>query len=284
VTGARSTAVQAAGPAKRAIASILEICARAAQSHPYSWKFAWEAVHKLPFLLPHDKSYTALKHFIAAAPAGLFLDVGANDGISVLSFRKFSRSYQILSLEPNRLLEPPLKKLKASDSHFDYRMIGAGSAPERIQFFMPVYRGIMLHTFTSGSRDQVQRAIQEHFGSGVARRTTIEVIDGEVVRLDDLGLDPSIVKIDAEGFDYDVLVGLAGTVARARPFIMIEMAWTEQARIAAFFQKHDYTLVGYDIAADCFAADIEALRLRMPKQRNSFAVPRERLNSIPFCQ
>ena len=65
---------------------------------------------------------------------------------------------------------------------------------------------------------------------------------------------------------------------------MIEMAWTEQARTAAFFQKHDYMLLGYDIAADCFTADIEGLRLRMPKQRNSFAVPRERLNSIPFCR
>src|ERR1700678_75711 len=62
---------------------IIEACARTAELHPIIWKTAWEAMHWLPFLLPHDKSYNALRHFIAIKPGGLFLDVGANDGISV---------------------------------------------------------------------------------------------------------------------------------------------------------------------------------------------------------
>src|SRR3954468_10990200 len=105
---ARSVPAHTEHPARRMFAGLLHGCARVAQLHPFSWKFAWEAVHRLPFLLPHDKSYNALKHFIAATPEGLFLDVGANDGISALSFRKFSKDYRILSLEPNRLLEPAL--------------------------------------------------------------------------------------------------------------------------------------------------------------------------------
>ena len=129
---------------------LLENCGQLAQRHPLSWKAAWEAVHRLPFLLPHDKSYNALKHFVAANPSGLFLDVGANDGISALSFRRFSRSYDIFSVEPNRMLEPALKRLKARDLQFDYRIIGAGAVRTRLQFHVPVYRGIMLHTFTSG--------------------------------------------------------------------------------------------------------------------------------------
>jgi hypothetical protein len=62
----------------------------------------------LPFLLPHDKSYRALRHFITLRPNGLFLDVGANDGISALSFRRFDKTYRILSLEPNGPLFSPI--------------------------------------------------------------------------------------------------------------------------------------------------------------------------------
>src|SRR5260370_4334356 len=83
---------------------------------------AWMSCRCLSFLLPHDKSYFALRHFIALKPNGLFIDVGANDGISALSFRQFDRTYRILSLEPNYLLESSLKKIKARDPHFAYFM------------------------------------------------------------------------------------------------------------------------------------------------------------------
>ena len=49
---------------------IMAWATRLAESHPFVWKIAWEAVHHLPFLLPHDKSYHALRHFIKAAPRG----------------------------------------------------------------------------------------------------------------------------------------------------------------------------------------------------------------------
>ena len=129
----------------------------------------------------------------------------------------------------------------------------------------------------------MERAIKEHFGAGVARHTTIEAVTGDVVGPDDLHLDPAIVKIDAEGFDYDILLGLAQTIARSRPFIVIEVAWAEQGQIEELLKTHDYVLTGYDIAADCFATNPETLRSRMPKQRNFFAIPKEKMNALPLC-
>src|SRR3954447_11792286 len=127
--------------------TILAHAARIAELHPYTWKLAWEAIHYLPFLLPHDKSYRAIRHFVGVKPSGLFLDVGANDGISALSFRRFSKDYEILSLEPNPLLENALKRLQARDAKFQYRMIGAGAEAGHFRFFVPTYHGIVLHTF-----------------------------------------------------------------------------------------------------------------------------------------
>ncbi len=263
---------------------LLETAAQLAESHPYVWKLAWEAVHRVPFLLPHDKSYNALRHFIAAAPGGLFLDVGANDGISALSFRKFDKGYRILSIEPNLKLEPALAKIKREDANFDYRMVGAGAAPARVRFFVPSYRHVVLHTFTSGSREQVEEAIKASFGATVAAGTTIDSIDNDIVRLDDLNLDPTIVKIDAEGFDYDVLLGLAETIARARPFVMLEIAWSEDDKIGRFFAERDYVVLGYDVAGDRFHEDAKALYSATSGHRNSFAVPREKMAALPIVE
>src|SRR5262245_52664590 len=87
---------------------LMNAAARFSELHPYTWAVAWKAAHLMPFLLPHDKSYYALRHFIDAVPTGLFLDIGANDGISALSFRRFDKNYDILSLEPNVMMEPAL--------------------------------------------------------------------------------------------------------------------------------------------------------------------------------
>ena len=268
-----------------AIDRAVELCAHQVQRHPYLWKLAWEAVHRLPFLLPHDKSYCALRHFIALKPEGLFLDVGANDGISALSFRRFSRSYRILSLEPNALLEPALQKLKASDPNFDYKMIGAGAVAGRMKFFVPVYKNIVLHTFTSNNQDHILAAIEKSFGASIANDVMIEAFDCDIIPIDSLNINPSIVKIDAEGFDYDVLEGLKTTIERTRPFIMIEIADSEYEHIKKYFSDGRYVLLVYDIFSDIFShapAIPPSTKGATFSHRNFFAVPEDFVNSIPL--
>jgi FkbM family methyltransferase len=270
---------------RRATSAFVEGCARLAEVHPFAWKVAWEAVHQLPFLLPHDKSYNAFRHFIAKRPNGLFLDVGANDGISILSFRKFDRNYRILALEPNPLLEPALKRIKSHDPHLEYKMVGAGAAPARLQFFVPVYRGILLHTFTSSAREQVEFSVARSFGKAVAAGIEIKQFECEVVRLDELSLNPTLIKIDAEGFDYDVLLGLIETIARSRPFVVTEIASDEYSKIKAFFDELDYDLLVYNIFDDHFDRDVSSYLSAvsaMSGHRNFFAVPQEMASGLPF--
>lgn len=263
---------------------LTELGARIAESHPFTWKLAWEAVHHLPFLLPHDKSYRGLRHLIAASPRGLFLDVGANDGISALSFRRFDRAYRIFSVEPNRALEPALTKIKSADPLFDYKMAGAGSKPARIKFFVPSYRGVVLHTFTATNAEQVAQAVLASFGRAVASKITIAAIESDVIRLDDLHLDPTIIKIDAEGSDDAVLMGLTDTIDRMRPFVIVEIAWDHDNRALEFFADRRYAVLVYDIERDSFAPAAAAPRSSASGRRNSFAVPREKLHLLPVME
>jgi FkbM family methyltransferase len=238
--------------------------------HPRFWQVMWWMVHRFKFLRPHDPAFAALRHFIAAAPSGLFLDIGANDGISVLSFRKFDSNYRIFSLEPNVLLEPKLKRLKCEDHNFDYLMVGAGSVNVRTIFHVPVYRGVLLHTFVSTDSDQVKGGVRAAFGRFIAERTEIRPVEGHIIRIDELSLQPTIVKIDTEGSDYDILIGMQETIARSRPFIMIEVTWADQSKILSFLDAKDYAVRAYDVSSDTFSSKIEGVR-------NCFAIPNERL-------
>ena len=274
---------------KMFVKKLLALATKLAESHPYLWKLAWEAAHRLPVLLPHDQSYYALRHFIRVAPNGLFLDIGANDGISVLSFRKFHKSYRILSLEPNSMLEPALAKIKRADPNFDYMMVGAGSVPSRLQFFVPIYHGIVLHTFTSSKADRVWDGIAHSFGKSVVASTVVKSVESDVIRIDDLNIAPTIVKIDAEGFGFEVLRGLEQTLARARPFVIIEMEWTKEDQSAAFLEARAYIILSYNVVTDQFSiltgrsdSASEINRPHASGSRNCFAVPREALTNLPL--
>ena len=67
---------------------------------------------RLGFMLPLELDFHAFR--VLPSTARLFLDIGANDGISARSFRLFNKSTPILSIEPNPCHEAALKRTKAA--------------------------------------------------------------------------------------------------------------------------------------------------------------------------
>src|SRR5690242_3009928 len=111
----------AAGPTQRTV--ILWICnmlmldklkyraAEITKKHPRTWSWVWNSLPRITILLPHDKSYYGFRS-LACHQDGLFLDVGANNGITAAGFRRLNKQYRILSIEANRCHEPALGRLK----------------------------------------------------------------------------------------------------------------------------------------------------------------------------
>jgi FkbM family methyltransferase len=186
-----------------------------------------------------------------------------------------------LSLEPNRLLETSLKKIKARDANFDYIMAGAGSQQSVMRFHVPVYKGVVLHTSTSSSLEHTRSALAASFGKSIAAAATINPIEGNIIRVDDLEVQPTIIKIDAEGFNYDVLLGATETISRLRPFLIIEIESEEIDKIKVYFENMRYRLVAYDVMLDTFCAGTGTPYSDL--YRNFFAVPEEMLSSLPWA-
>ena len=255
-------------------------------SHPYIWSIAWRLMPHLPFLLPHEMSYYAFKH-LASEEDGLFLDVGANNGLSALGFRRLIPHYRIFSIEANRHHEPALNKLKCKLDKFDYVITGAGHVRSQFTLHTAMYNDVCLHTGASLNLDYLRKGLAHNFSQRVVDRIiwTQQVVD--VIPLDDLHLKPDIIKIDAEGFDYEVLLGLKQTIGTHRPYVLVEYSPPLQERLEPFCQERAYVLFVYDHVRDGFARfDIERelrTHLNQGTPVNLFLIPFEKVNSLPVA-
>jgi FkbM family methyltransferase len=211
----------------------------------YLYHFARTTMRSLRLMLPHEKDYAAMRLFDAAG--GIFLDVGANDGMSALSIRLFDRQTPIFSVEANPHHEPTLAKLKRKLVAFDYVICAAGEQPSTLTLYTPVYRGVPLWSFASSSKESIVANLRQHLRIRFdLRRLTFREEQVEVRRLDDLELPAKVVKIDVEGFELSVLRGLTATTEQMRPVFMIAYSVDTVSQIRQFFDDRRYVCAVYD--------------------------------------
>ena len=251
------------------------------EARPRLWALAWRLHHILPFLLPHDPTYYALKYF-SREGGGLILDIGANQGISALSFLKLCPTYQIISIEPNRAHEANLTKIKKKHKNFDYMVLGLANQVGELTLHTPVYGRVPLHTFASLDREHAQNMLNRTYKDNVLKDITIETNTCDVKRLDDLKLMPSIMKIDAEGFELEIMKGGMDTISKCRPQIIFEACNDDILPIAKLLEQFDYVLTRYIPDEDVFVLyDVDNAKY-VSGMRNVIAVRKEDVSGLPF--
>jgi FkbM family methyltransferase len=211
--------------------------------------YAKKLFHIIPWLLPHEKDYFGLKLLLGEGD-GLFLDIGANDGVSALSFRRINTRYAILSLEPNPLHRKSLERVKARIERFDFRLCAAGEEAGTATLRMPTYKGIPNHSGSFCAPEQ-QGVFEALFPPEMARKFVYVSQTVPVIRVDDLHVSPTVVKIDAEGYDLKIIRGMEETIRRCRPILMVENNPSNIEVITAFLADLDYQVREYDYQNDC---------------------------------
>jgi FkbM family methyltransferase len=250
---------------------------------PYLWWLSWNIIPHLWFLLPHEKTYYGFKH-VAKNPKGLFLDVGANNGLSALGFRKLVPNYAIISIEANIHHEPALKKLEKKLVNYKYIITAAGSAAGSLTLYTPLYKGMLLHTGASLNLDYLNTSIYNAYPKSIASEIRIEKQKVNIIPLDNLQISPDIIKLDVEGFEIDVLGGLHTTIQKCRPVILVEYTSAIDAPLNKFCLDYNYSIYNYDARRDTF----KNLQLRMNEligqspPINLFLIPCDKTFNLPI--
>lgn len=197
----------------------------------WNWLERWRLHWRFRRGIAHESDFRFFQHFDGSEQ--LFVDVGANLGQSALSFRLAHRTGSILSFEPNPDMEPALRVVKRLlGDPFTFHMHGLGARTEIKQMFVPMIKGVPFPQCATFHRECLENNVsmrQLIYEWTHTDRFAIDERPIQLVRFDELGLNPGFVKIDVEGSECEVITGMEETLARCRPLILTEgcgaLAW-----------------------------------------------------------
>lgn len=172
-----------------------------------------------------DERMTRFAKVAAELKTGLALDIGANVGaflIQLHSFRWFERGGEYLGFEPNALCTHYVNELA--------RLNGLGQA-DCISVALTAEPSLpMLHGHKPADKMAsltAEFAYREHRKADFSSRVIGETGDNLLARMGSPQV--SVVKIDVEGHEGDVLAGLVDTLKTNKPWMFCEM-WNLEDR------------------------------------------------------
>ncbi len=202
-----------------------------------------QAVHPLRVLLtrrPHEPDFLFFRDL--PQKEGLFVDVGAHAGHSSASLHLARPRFRILAFEPNPAMWPSLTLTRAwLGRRFRFRRCGLSDATREADFHLPHAGGAPLHGEGSFHPDALADPITRRRLATLAAGRPLRVVTRPrpLIRLDDLGLSPDVVKLDVQGAEASALRGMRETLARHRPILLIENNHEARA-IADWLAALDY--------------------------------------------
>jgi FkbM family methyltransferase len=154
------------------------------------------------------------------------VDVGGNVGLHTVRFASLFKT--VHSFEPTTVNFECLQKNTESLDNVILHPLGLGNEPTTVTIQLPADANNCGNFSIVDFADNTEQTVNE----------TIEI-----QTLDSFELAPDLIKIDVQGFDYNVLVGATKTIAAHHPVVIIESE-TKKSRniIGEFLTQHGYTV------------------------------------------
>ncbi len=139
----------------------------------------------------------------------VYLDIGTNIGQHLIAVA--SKARYAYGFEPwSKVRDEALKNLALNDfGHVQVLPFGLSDVSAQLPYFPPVKKNLGCGSFMPEAEN-------------VGKPITLEVRKGDDV-VGELGIKPTLLKIDTEGFEQYVLRGLHDTIAAHKPAVVFEL-------------------------------------------------------------
>ncbi|CAB5029782.1 unannotated protein [freshwater metagenome] len=179
----------------------------------------------LPALIrrvPHEPDFLALRFWKVNEP--VILDVGANRGQSLRSFRYVIHDPWVHCVEPNPFLASHLRKAHNGDPRVQVHQLAASDSAGEFDLYLPRYGHTVYDTRAALGPVAPEAFLSSEFFMGFRPdRAAVERVKVRVMTLDELSIEPKLVKIDVEGADDRVIAGSSQLLRRFRPLVLVEL-------------------------------------------------------------
>src|SRR5262249_10105906 len=147
----------------------------------------------------------------------------ANKGQSIESILLFKPDAEIVSFEPNPSLAHKLTMRYKRRRNIHIVAKGLADSVGQFTLFVPCYKQAVCEDLASLDRESAANWIDEKrvFGFDPAKLFIAE-LKCEVSTLDMHQLAPIFMKVDVQGYEYNVLNGARETLRRWEPILLVE--------------------------------------------------------------
>jgi FkbM family methyltransferase len=178
-----------------------------------------------------------LRDLVNEKQNAIFIDIGANVGHHSLFMSKICQ--EVHSFEPyDKVKDIFMSKLLYNKcSNITVHNVGLGAKNEFLDFYAPAGRNIGTGSFMA-----------EHARDNNIKLGQLEIVEGDayISKLNLAKID--LIKIDVEGFEKSVLLGLRKTLEKYRPFVVMEYSLVTRNNLT-ISQLREILPGGYSIQA-----------------------------------
>lgn len=201
-------------------------------------KFALMRQYRNARGIPFDRDFDAIR-LLPDREGALFLDVGGNRGQSTDAFLMLTRNSRVQLFEPNPLLCGKLRRQFSGNERVAINAFGLGSTSSEQPLYVPFYRKWMFDGLASFDAARAGDWLEGRILFYRRELVSLREIACVIRRLDDLNLAPFFIKLDVQGYEYEVIRGGAATIESHEPVLLIESP--PEPEISTYLKR-----LGYD--------------------------------------
>jgi FkbM family methyltransferase len=198
---------------------------------PYLQDYRFEVQRTIRHYLnrTHEEDFEILP-YLPPSKNSVFVDIGANRGDAIQSILMRRPESSVMAFEPNTFLVSKLKKLYANDARVNIHNFGLGNEENKFDLYIPFYNKYMFDGLASFKEQNARDWLKGRLYGYREDKLEVKKMTCNVKRLDDFSLKPCFIKIDVQGFEYEVLLGAKRTLEESRPVILMESPGNDELK------------------------------------------------------
>jgi FkbM family methyltransferase len=198
----------------------------------------------------------------------IVLDIGAHKGESIKNFLRFKPKAIIYAFEPNQALARDLKKkFKKNEKITIYD--SAVSNKKKLSLYTPYINGYPFSGLSSVSKKNIIERLNNFYSFNYKKNIVFKNREIKTITIDKLSLKPDLIKIDAEGYEFEIVKTAIKTINRTKPILIIEFNSNSFDKLNNLLLRLDYIANIYNEENKGYLSKIDLHLLRKIKKENN---------------